>query len=71
VEWIDHHTTTSIAKEPVCLTAFGTIMKGELGVLYEEKSKRGFYVGIKLAGAPKLVAAPRRALGNMVSTSHA
>jgi len=57
-----------IGKEPVSLTAFGTIMKGELGVIYEEKSKRGFYVGIALVGTPKLVAstidsAPRRALG--------
>jgi hypothetical protein len=60
-------------KGPVSLTAFGTIMKGELGVLYEEKNKRGFYLDIALVGAPKLVAsaidnAPsRRALGSMVS----
>ena len=48
-----------MGKEPVSLTAFGTIMKGELGVLYEEKpkSKRGYYVGIALVGAPKLVTA--------------
>jgi hypothetical protein len=44
-------------KEPVSLTAFGTIMKGELGVLKEEKNKRGFYLGIALVGTPKLVAA--------------
>ena len=38
------------------------IMKGELGVLYEEKpkSKRGFYVGIALVGAPRLVATEPR-----------
>jgi hypothetical protein len=60
-------------KEAVSLTAFGTTMKGELGVLYEERSKRGFYVGIALVGAPKLVASAiddphaRRALGSMVS----
>ena len=47
-----------MGKEPISLTAFGTIMKGELGVAYEEKpkSKRGFYVGIALVSAPKLVA---------------
>jgi len=51
-------------------------MKGELGVLYEEKSKRGYYVGIALVGTPKLVAGvvanaavPRRALGNMVGSA--
>ena len=44
-------------KEPVSLTAFGTIMKHELGVLKEEKNKRAFYLGIALVGAPKLVAA--------------
>ncbi len=58
-------------KEPVSLTAFGTIMKGELGVQYEEKNKRGFYLDIALVSAPKLVAidnAPaQRALGGMVS----
>ena len=41
-------------KDPVSLTAFGTIMKGELGVIYEEKNKRGWYVGIALVSAPKL-----------------
>jgi hypothetical protein len=40
--------------EPVTLTAFGITMKGELGVVYEEKNKRGFYVGIALVGAPKM-----------------
>jgi hypothetical protein len=44
-------------QEPVSLTAFGTTMKGALGVAYEERSKRGFYVGIALVGAPKLVSA--------------
>lgn len=39
------------------LTTFGTTMKGELGVLYEERSKRGFYVGLALVSAPKLVPA--------------
>ena len=43
-------------EQPVSLTAFGTVMKGVLRVLYEEKNKRGFYVGIALVGAPKLVA---------------
>jgi phage/plasmid-associated DNA primase len=44
-------------REPVSLTAFGTTMKGELGVVYEERSKRGFYLGLALVGAPKLVSA--------------
>ncbi len=44
-------------RDPVTLTAFGTTMKGELGVNYEEKSKRGFYLGLALVGAPKLVSA--------------
>ena len=35
---------------PISLTAFGTLMKGELGVAYVEKSKRGFYVDVALAG---------------------
>ena len=62
-----------LGKEPVTLTAFGTLIKGELCVLYEEKSKRGYYVGIALVGMPKLVAgvvdnaSARRALGSMVS----
>jgi hypothetical protein len=64
-----------IGEESASLTAFGTIMKGELEVPYEEKpgSKRGFYVGIALVGTPKLVAgvvdnaSARRARGNMVS----
>ena len=40
--------------EPVTLTAFGKEMKGELGIVYEERNKRGFYVGIALAGSPRL-----------------
>ena len=44
-----------IGKDPVSLTAFGTIMKGILGVAYEEKSKRGFYLRIALVCGPKLV----------------
>ena len=44
-------------QEPVSLTAFGITMKGELGVVYEERSKRGFYLGLALVGAPKLVTA--------------
>ena len=44
-------------QEPVSLTAFGTTMKGDLGVVYEERSKRGFYLGLALVGAPKLVSA--------------
>ena len=44
-------------QQPVSLTAFGTTMKGELGVVYEERSKRGFYVGLALVSAPKLVPA--------------
>jgi hypothetical protein len=35
----------------VTLTKFGTTMKGDLGVGYVEKSKRGFYAGIVLKGA--------------------
>ena len=34
--------------EPMSLTAFGTLLKGELGVGYVGKSKRGFYTGIAL-----------------------
>jgi hypothetical protein len=44
-------------QEPVSLTAFGTTMKGELGVVYEERSKGGFYTGLALVSAPKLVPA--------------
>ena len=33
---------------PMSLTAFGTLLKGELGVGYVEKSKRGFYTDIAL-----------------------
>jgi phage/plasmid-associated DNA primase len=57
---------TEAGKEPVSLTAFGTIMKGDLGVLYEEKNKRGFYLDLALVGAPKLVASGH-ALGARVS----
>jgi hypothetical protein len=42
---------------PITQTAFGNTMKEELGVPYEEKNKRGFYLGIALVGTPKLVAA--------------
>ena len=49
-----------MGKDPVSLTAFGTIVKGDLGVAYEEKSKRGFYLGIALVSAPKLVANEQR-----------
>jgi hypothetical protein len=44
-------------QEPVSLTAFGTTMKGALGVVYEERSKRGFYLGLVLVSVPKLVSA--------------
>jgi predicted transcriptional regulator len=44
-------------KAPITQTAFGNTMKKELGVPYEEKNKRGFYLGIALVGTPKLVAA--------------
>jgi hypothetical protein len=44
-------------QKPVSLTAFGLTMKGELGIVYEERNKRGFYVGIALVSEPKLVAA--------------
>jgi len=33
---------------PMSLTAFGTLLKGDLGVGYVEKSKRGFYTDIAL-----------------------
>ena len=42
--------------KPVSLTAFGTVMKGDLGVGYIEKSKRGFYQDIALVSRPALVA---------------
>src|SRR5262249_29292313 len=42
--------------EAVSLTKFGTVMKGELGVEYIEKSKRGYYDGIVLKGGLKVVA---------------
>src|SRR5262249_55620392 len=38
------------------LTKFGTMMKGELGVSYVERSKRGYYEGFALKGALKIVA---------------
>jgi hypothetical protein len=44
------------------MTAFGTMMKKELGVSYAERSKRGFYVGIALCGKPALVAVQGRGL---------
>ncbi len=44
-------------REPVSLTAFGTTMKGALGVVYEERSKRGFYLGLGLVSVPRLVPA--------------
>ena len=40
--------------KPVSLTTFGTTMKKDLGVGYEERSKRGYYLGILLTGKPKL-----------------
>jgi hypothetical protein len=43
--------------EPVSFTRFGGIMKGELGVQYIDRNKRGFYTGIALVSAPRLVVA--------------
>jgi hypothetical protein len=43
--------------EPVSFTRFGSIMKGELGVTYIERNKRGFYVGITLLSTPRLAVA--------------
>jgi hypothetical protein len=40
---------------PVSFTRFGTIMKGDLGVTYVDRNKRGFYVGIALVATPKLI----------------
>lgn len=40
--------------EPVSLTAFGLTMKGDLGVIYEEKNKRGHYIGIVVVSGPRL-----------------
>jgi hypothetical protein len=37
--------------EACSLTKFGTVMKTELAVGYAEKSKRGYYTDIALAGA--------------------
>jgi hypothetical protein len=65
-----------MGKEGVSLTAFGTTMKGEFGVLYEEKSKRGFYLDIALVGRAEAgrqshrQGNARRALGDMVSSAH-
>jgi hypothetical protein len=42
--------------EACSLTKFGTVMKGDLGVGYVEKSKRGYYSGIALTGGLKVVA---------------
>jgi hypothetical protein len=41
--------------EAVSLTKFGTVMKGELGVGYAEKSKRGYYTDIALVPALRVV----------------
>jgi hypothetical protein len=35
---------------PVSLTRFGTFMKGDLGVKYRERSKRGYYLDVALKG---------------------
>ena len=43
-----------LGREPVSLTAFGTTMTGELGVVYGERSKRELYVGLAMVSAPKL-----------------
>jgi hypothetical protein len=59
-QWCAQH-----GKEPVTLTAFGLTMKNELGVDYEEKSHRGWYVDIALVAAPKLAADNTRLLGSM------
>jgi hypothetical protein len=40
--------------QPVTLTKFGKTMKGDLGVAYIERSKRSYYSGIVLTGAPLL-----------------
>ena len=40
--------------DAVTLTRFGTIAKGELGITYVERSKRGYYVGIALTETPRL-----------------
>jgi hypothetical protein len=45
-------------QEPVSLTAFGTTMKGELGIVYEERSKRGFYCDLALISTPRLAVVP-------------
>lgn len=50
--------------EPVSFTRFGLLMKasvenGGCGVVYVERNKRGFYVGLALVGAPKLVSNER------------
>ena len=43
--------------EPVKLRTFGAMMKGELGVVYVERRKRGYYSGIALKAVPlKIVA---------------
>jgi hypothetical protein len=42
----------------VSLTAFGTTMKGELGIVYEERSKRGFYCDLALISTPRLAVVP-------------
>ena len=57
-------------KLPVSLTAFGTIMKGELGVAYDEKpgSKRGWYLDLALVSAPRLVATGGGAVAGVART---
>jgi hypothetical protein len=40
--------STDRGETPMSLTAFGTLLKGELGVGYVEKSRRGFYTSIAL-----------------------
>jgi hypothetical protein len=49
--WCEETNRTAVK-----LTAFGKLMKGELKVDYQEKSKRGYYIGIVLKSALKLVA---------------
>ncbi len=38
-------------RQACSLTKFGKLMKGELGVEYVEKLKRGYYEGVALTGA--------------------
>jgi hypothetical protein len=41
--------------EPVSFTKFGLIMKNELGVRYDDRNNRGFYLDIALISTPRLV----------------